>query len=86
MLFRSTVAELGEMLPPGTIQKRKGNDLHKEAVDMGIELNICPKWGKDDMRYCLYLAGNMEYVKDDNEANARAKMLIYLFENRLLSL
>lgn len=78
-----TVGELGILLPTGVIEKRKGNDTHKDAIDVSWETNLCPKWGKNDMKFCLYLAGDMHYVKSDKEADARAMLLIWLIENGL---
>jgi hypothetical protein len=63
-----TVAELGEMLPGGICQTDKINK----------------KRDSDLKSYCIYLAGDSFHAKDDNEANARAKMLIYLIENGLV--
>lgn len=65
-----TVAELGEMLPGGICQTDK---INKER-------------DPDLKSYCIYLAGDSFHAKDDNEANARAKMLIHLIENKLITL
>lgn len=67
-----TVAELGEMLP----------DCIK--YEYGYEAYI--KSQKKDTEYKIYL-DDLEKVAiffDENEANARAKMLIYLLENGLI--
>jgi hypothetical protein len=65
-----TSAELGELLPAGWCQT--------DTVD--------PKRFPDLKHYCIWYAGCKHQEKDNNEANARAKMLIHLIENNLLKL
>jgi hypothetical protein len=65
-----TVAELGELLP----SKIK---LHGERT-----VNLIT--GKIDSRWFIEYEG-IAHIGVDTEANARAKMLIYLLENNLLS-
>jgi len=67
-----TVAELGEMLPACT-------DTHYFKHQKG----------KEDGRWRIYSVRNGEaisnyWIEDDTEANARAKMLVYLLENKLI--
>ncbi len=69
-----TVAELGEMLPEGFWSSK-----HQTRFECG----------KNIVEYDNYIRGNkptcdMEYA--DTEADARAKMLIYLVENKLIKL
>lgn len=63
-----TVAELGEMLPDGYISKR--GDKHED------------KWAVWDDRVVTPLSDKVMYA--DTEADARAKMLAYLLENKLM--
>lgn len=73
-----TVAELGEMLPTSIDVKEKGGgEIFKLAIWRHLN-----KWsvfygGQD---YCLCS------FEDETEADARAKMLIYLLENNLIQL
>lgn len=66
-----TVAELGEMLPK----------------DIKIENRIFPlRFQKFEGGWsCYYISPEM-YFQASTEANARAKLLIYLLENKLLTL
>ena len=71
-----TVAELGEMLPPTL------------GLDFDIELYVYDHPRTYDIVACDYKGedGAMRThftARDKNEANARAKMLIYLLENKL---
>ena len=73
-----TVAELGEMLP---YKITKGEDSFYFAVGQAKpDDKHYPKW---EVSY-----SNEEYTpcldRADTEANARAKMLIYLLENKLI--
>jgi len=67
-----TVAELGEMLPEGQISSSK------------IYLTNCPSAG--DIKWLVrYIKKEIEEETcDKTEADARAKMLIYLKENNLI--
>lgn len=71
-----TVAELGEMLP---------DHIHLEAKELKQVLFIAKK---DDGKW---MVGYSDYETEgtppilDTEADARAKMLIYLLENKLLT-
>lgn len=62
-----TVAELGEMLPPGIAYMCREND---------------NKWFCASVPYKVNPATNIS----NTEADARAKMLIYLLENKLITL
>ena len=67
-----TVAELGEMLPKGYWDERSVNGGFEVGYGQGKPM------GKEKIdRY---------FIVDENEAIARAKMLIYLIENKLLTL
>ena len=78
-----TVAELGELLVSGVCQRFR--DKPKAGVDVSIGTDLAPIWYEGDKKYVLYLGGDEHYVKDDNEANARAKMLIYLIKEGLIT-
>lgn len=69
-----TVAELGEMLPKEII--REG--------ELPIWLYLGYLDNKWEVTYCVDVGGQQlsqyVYIKEDTEANARAKMLIYLKE------
>lgn len=67
-----TVAELGEMLPK-TIEKDFG--LHFLEIQRDYE----NKW-----RFQYGINTHFTSLENDTEANARAKMLVYLLENKLL--
>ena len=78
-----SVAELGEMLPERTEYiKTRGTTLH----------NIrCLKRLSENLFVRVIIAENIEEEKTPwfsakTEANARAKMLVYLLENKLLNL
>lgn len=64
-----TVAELGEMLP-------KHYSTLRRVIEGGKEIYIC--WNTDESDYT-----NSTFA--DTEADARAKMLIYLLENKLIT-
>jgi hypothetical protein len=72
-----TVVELGEMLPK-TIHNKKTLEIFFEKGDYGFIVG----YTIDDDN------GNRDNVSfnEDTEANARAKMLIYLLENQLINL
>ena len=64
-----TVAELGEMLPAGHI------DTARIYFESPYRIEYKVNWKKGNDFYNTF---------DKSEANARAKMLIYLLENKLL--
>ena len=70
-----TVAELGEMLP--------------NFIGDGTQLFF---WNTGNKSYCQYWDKEKKYIPNgnaveaDTEADARAKMLIYLIENNLITL
>lgn len=80
-----TVAELGEMLPWRS--KRMGTVNNAELVFTklanieGKSLWNVAYWDEDKD---LYLGMVVRIENEDTEANARAKMLIYLKENKLI--
>ena len=69
-----TVAELGELLP-------EGFESHKTIL---APENYSKNPNLDTPDYCIKSFG--EIIYDKNEANARAKMLIHLLENKLITL
>ena len=68
-----TVAELGEMLPKGYRSGKAGNP---KKGDYKVYVNVC---------YSSHRDGYSHTTSEDTEANARAKMLIYLLENNLIT-
>jgi hypothetical protein len=68
-----TVAELGEMMPSWI-------ESHKSPTDRDAG-NILPGWSTENT---LMVQGEPKYQHANTEANARAKMLIYLLENELI--
>lgn len=54
-----------------------------EMLPAGIVQTDKCKKETDLKEWALYLAGSKHHVFSDNEADARAKMLIYLIENKL---
>lgn len=92
-----TVAELGEMLPKQLRLKikkgqcKQGCDIHNEWIiaQLDISKTNCDEWlvfytwgigTENEDAYSNHWIGEI----DQNEANARAKMFIYLIENKLL--
>lgn len=67
-----TVAELGEMLP------------YSIAVNNRIQYFYCGRNVSKEW-WAGYNPANVEYFYEKTEADARAKMLIYLIENKLIS-
>ncbi len=63
-----TVAELGEMLPRGICQYDKLNSIYEPEFKT----------------YAVFLPDTKHIITDYNEANARAKMLIYLLEKKII--
>jgi len=70
-----TVAELGEMLPAGYISVSKILIVNTPIISGTSRFRV--KYIKDD---------NENYEEDDTEADARAKMLIYLIKEKLIKL
>ena len=70
-----TVAELGELLPQYI---GKGNDHGHLHISLGTR-----EVGKWTVGYANYEKSCSDILDEKNEANARAKMLIYLLENGL---
>jgi len=75
-----TVAELGEMLPlnvmPASHKKMtRGNGYWLECHKENGQWNVCYRTGRH-VELC--------FKKADTEADARAKMLCYLLENKLI--
>ena len=71
-----TVAELGEMLP----------DI---VGDAWLMCSFCKNAGKYDVEYVQWVNSSLHHIyseRGENEADARAKMLIYLLENKLITL
>lgn len=68
-----TIRELGEILP-------KGTKSWKHICDS----NCNPRYRDEDIGYNCQLAAEKYTTTENTEANARAKMLIYLLENKLL--
>lgn len=78
-----TTAELGEMLPK--IIYKEGERYYLELNQNGNGLNV--------IDYMSFSPGNFQtslrgypLPKNDNEANGRAEMLIFLLENSLITL
>lgn len=79
-----TVSELGEMLPgalftmcpPYYLSYRKADNAHHKHI-IYYENTIASKWSPHRV---------IGEYRDENEANVRAKLLIYLLENKLVSL
>ena len=83
-----TVAELGEMLPISFIKK---GEKYAYAINIIIDRN--PSGAREfrinyfnmseDEKEAKVLPNN--FIYSENEANARAKMLCYLLENKLMN-
>lgn len=71
-----TVAELGEILPTRI----------QDGHPFELETNKQAKKGWAIRYYNYSIQESRITFADDNEANARAKMLIYLIENKLIDL
>ena len=80
-----TVAELGEMLPDSIKADKLFNNGDTTLLDLHGHFI---KSSKKDDEYKIYIDGltKCTIFFSKNEANARAKMLIYLIENKLLTL
>lgn len=77
-----TVAELGEMLPRKICQYTRLYD--QPEFPWMKKYSVCLNESSSSEDGCLVRAIHSE--SDDYEANARAKMLIYLLENKLMEL
>jgi len=76
-----TVAEIGEMLPIAINGGKAGKSISSELLSLhkgtfGVDKNEPTKW---QVMYC-----DVKWFNEIKEADARAKMLIYLFENHLI--
>lgn len=93
-----TVAELGEMLPERIEIKEESRifskrvrlaTLYWEINSFRVLGNRTGNNGKHEVGYFMgdsrMVAESLRYL-DDNEANARAKMLVHLIENELITL
>lgn len=80
-----TVAELGEMLPAGQFWKDDANKLMVRIFKANGENKLwwCELVQADDI-YPAPMAKAVHREAEHTEANARAKMLIYLIENKLI--
>lgn len=79
-----TVAELGELLP--NMIKKVPEDYNEEYIwYLSIEKGTTTGW---NVKYICYDYEAIDWftLTDDSEADARAKMLIYLLENNLVPL
>lgn len=79
-----TVAELGEMLPAFIEVGEKKNS---KRFKLYLAKNESEDWFIEYHEWNLEHQDNYELLvqrTDDTEANSRAKMLLYLMENRLL--
>ena len=74
-----TVAELGELLPVRNYNGEQTEDLANWSTFKSDDKWICHlSW--------RYTRTNAEHIEADTEADVRAKMLIYLLENKLIEL
>lgn len=71
-VYAPTVAELGEMLPTDNYEIYLGKESRQYHIGFHKGLAVT--------------ASNNSYSIADTEADARAKMLIYLLENKLITL
>ena len=70
-----TVAELGEFLKADrSLDVANYGNAFKESL---------PEWSEETKHWCAYKNGG-GIANDENEAEARAKMLIYLLKNKLI--
>lgn len=83
-----TVAELGEMLPDVIIFK-DGDDLDDWEIQGNLHtVKVSNGWGCgyfDEQDNSPVLGGDA-WFNDNAEANARAKMLIYLIESKIIKI
>ena len=83
-----TVAELGEMLPASLECKPKPHKTGKKEI---FELSSEKEWTEGEVNYKVtytyFYYEPMDYfqLESPTEADARAKMLIYLLENKLIT-
>lgn len=74
-----TVAELGEMLP---LYLKKDSD---RGISFSVETSGLQTWKNYNNTGWVVAYGGLT-SSGNTEANARAKMLVYLLENKLISL
>lgn len=82
LILAFTVAELGKLLPKDVYIPYKGNSNRKRKYPQHLHCFFSDNYGWT----INYTGGNSQErlgETDKNEANARAKMLIYLLENNL---
>lgn len=84
-----TVAELGEMLPKTVQRPSSGGDgdlFYLEYSDGGCTLRYVREFWKHGEGQEEYLRKGQKdaFASDNTEADARAKMLVYLLENKLI--
>lgn len=77
-----TVAELGEMLPTRIDAKSKKDSRRHISYFLTYEAGGCAAYYAHHMDIYQVLCN----VSDDTEADTRGKMLIYLLENKLITL
>ncbi len=78
-----TVAELGSVLPDTFI-----NNMASSSSEHQLHRLICEKQDKvwNVIYVCVGCMGRLCSTQADTEADARAKMLIYLVENKLITI
>ncbi len=78
-----TVAELGEMLPSRVEWKGHNYMLHCEKANDHMWATKYLNWGRPMDENVWVMPG---WTIEKGDANARAKMLIYLLENKLIEI
>jgi hypothetical protein len=88
------VAELGELLPATVIGRMPFTNLVGELFRLTISHNVLPDVSRWFVQYRMNIIRNEgtlvedfgEYFVEESEADARAKMLVYLIEQNLVNL
>lgn len=73
-----TIAELGEMLPHQLVVR---DEEDRDWFDLELTKNNAQEW---NLRYASNGSSPYPWMQDKSEADARAKMLIYLIEKGLV--